>query len=915
MRIRVAGVALASSAMFSYSSDAAPPPPPSQIVFDSVEALPLKPLPYIVLAFAFVFIWVRHLYRLYRLYRRRAAAREAAPKGGPLRDDDWGVVDALRARGSALRARADSLLLGTVVLLFAGIYFVIWVIPQIEEPRDYLIKFKDGLQAWGAGEYWARTHNFEEPYPTGMSALKEGDQEIFVFENGPTLEALNGGRHWEESEVVTNASKGDPPNSAACDGFATFADDGNHGVCSVWGLRACVVGLANDGELIELLAEEGEPFRSFGYDTTEEVTAFEFHPGLEHGLIGTGDGAIHLTADGGKTWEGWTRQEVGLNDAEWVVGAVVGDEGPLLVVGSEGSARAPDDGEWKEPSGLGGLGRVIAVAFHPGLKHGLIGTGDGAIHLTADGGKTWEGRTRQEVGLSDAERVAGAVVGDEGPLLVVGNEGSVRAPDGGEWKEPRGVGGLGRLTALEFSPNLEHGLIGTADGVIHLTADGGKTWKRQTWREVGLNDGEWVVEAVVGDEGSRLVVGDEGSVRVSDGREWEEMSGFGEFLVTAFKFHADLKHGLIGTSDGAIHLTADGGKTWKSRTRQEVGLNEREWAVGAVVGDKGALLVVGDEGTIRTTSDGESRVWGTPCGDADGRKWEYVPSSTSVFAGLWSKTRVVATTADGGETWKNSETLTSEILTGPADTLLKVDEFLASDKQAWFRTSDGRVWTNKDGNWQEERFPWGEKAAAAIALDHEGEIVGVNSDGSLAIGEEPTVVGGEFGAEQSRIIAAAMLQSGGVVVLDDSGTLYLRPKPPIDGALSDLARDLPQGSLLAREIAVEREYLSMQLPVGERTLIEKLGIEWQFWVRRIAVSFAIVYLVQLLVRLHQYALRLAAFSDARADAVMLGSTFSYAKPSFDGLVAALAPDALDVKPPKWPIFASRTAPGGATTDR
>ena len=95
--------------------------------------------------------------------------------------------------------------------------------------------------------------------------------------------------------------------------------------------------------------------------------------------------------------------------------------------------------------------------------------------------------------------------------------------------------------------------------------------------------------------------------------------------------------------------------------------------------------------------------------------------------------------------------------------------------------------------------------------------------------------------------------------------------------------------------------------------MEKLGIER--YAMRIAVLFATMYIVQVLVRLHQYTLRLAAFWDSRADAVMLGSTFSDAKPSFDGLVAALAPDALDFKPPKWPIFASRTALGGATADR
>ena len=894
-RTRVAGIVYASSAILGCSSDSdeALPVQPSESVLDFVEALPLNPLAYTILAVAFVVIWGSHM------YRRRTGARHVHPRWTAARKD-LDVVDALRSRGSALRARADSLLLSAVVLLVAGTYFVIWVVPRIET-SDYLIKFEDRLQAWGAGEYWAQTHSFDGPHPTSMSVPKEqGDQEILDFGNGRTLRALNDGRHWREAKAATNAPNVDPPNDAACDGVSFFADDGNHGVCSSrWELRACLVAIADGGELIELPAEEGEPFSLL--DTRGEVTAFEFSPNLEHGLIGTSDGAIHLTADGGRTWESRKRQDMGLNEAEWVVGAVVGDTGPLLVVGDEGSVRVADGREWEEPSGLGESGPT-AFEFSPNLEHGLIGTRDGAIHLTADGGRTWERRTRQEVGLNEAEWVVGAVVGDTGPLLVVGDEGSVRVADGREWEEPSG---LGRPTAFEFSPNLEHGLIGTRDGAIHLTANGGRTWERRTRQEVGLNEAEWVVGAVVGDTGPLFVVGDEGSVRVADGREWEESSGLGESGATAFEFHPDLKHGLIGTRDGAIHLTANGGETWERRTRQEVGLNEAEWVVEAVVGDEGPLLVVGDEGTIRTR-DGKS--WVTPCDDAGGQWQQYIRGSAGAVAGLWGKTRVVTTTADGGKNWERSKTLT-----GPAEELLEVDEFLARGGRAGFRTSKGSVWTKKeDGNWEEEKV-LGDERAATIALGLGGEIVIVGNEGFLAIGEKTFGRSGEFDAEQSRIVAAAMLRGGNVVVLDDGGTLYLRRKPEKDDTLSAIYRSLPQESQLAGEIARERGD-SSRLPPEERTWIEKLGIDEQY-LMRIAVLFATIYIVLWLVRLHQYTLRLAAFWDSRADAVMLGSTFSEAKPSFDGLVAALAPDALDFKPPKWPIFASRTALGGATAGR
>ena len=66
---------------------------------------------------------------------------------------------------------------------------------------------------------------------------------------------------------------------------------------------------------------------------------------------------------------------------------------------------------------------------------------------------------------------------------------------------------------------------------------------------------------------------------------------------------------------------------------------------------------------------------------------------------------------------------------------------------------------------------------------------------------------------------------------------------------------------------------------------------------RIVTLFALFFIVHVLVRLHQYSLRLAAFWDARADAVLLAQSFDcHRAETFDDLVAALAPDAYDFKP-------------------
>ena len=71
-----------------------------------------------------------------------------------------------------------------------------------------------------------------------------------------------------------------------------------------------------------------------------------------------------------------------------------------------------------------------------------------------------------------------------------------------------------------------------------------------------------------------------------------------------------------------------------------------------------------------------------------------------------------------------------------------------------------------------------------------------------------------------------------------------------------------------------------------------------------AVTLAVLFfLVQLLVRLYQYSLRLASFWESRADAILLAESFADKKTErFDNLVSVLAPDAYDFKsPPKSPL--------------
>ena len=73
-------------------------------------------------------------------------------------------------------------------------------------------------------------------------------------------------------------------------------------------------------------------------------------------------------------------------------------------------------------------------------------------------------------------------------------------------------------------------------------------------------------------------------------------------------------------------------------------------------------------------------------------------------------------------------------------------------------------------------------------------------------------------------------------------------------------------------------------------------------VMRIVTLTVLFFLVQVLVRLYQYNLRLSAFWDSRGDAVYLAHSFAGKKSErFEDLVSALSPDEYDFKPAPKPI--------------
>ena len=205
-----------------------------------------------------------------------------------------------------------------------------------------------------------------------------------------------------------------------------------------------------------------------------------------------------------------------------------------------------------------------------------------------------------------------------------------------------------------------------------------------------------------------------------------------------------------------------------------------------------------------------------------------------------------------------------------------------------------------------------DEAAAAIGASRD-DIVVIGDKGSVFVGGDIHEGRGEF-PHHATIVAAQLDQQAVVIRVKEDGdtdesrfATYRREKfeASIVDDLRTLVRVLPQGSQLRADILVDRA--SSFQPDEHKSFMDEFGTDQTNWMR-IATIAATIYFVQLLVRLYQYSIRLAAFWDSRADATLLGQNFSdlESKPKFDELVAAIGPDSFDFKPPRFSYLSWRS---------
>jgi photosystem II stability/assembly factor-like uncharacterized protein len=350
------------------------------------------------------------------------------------------------------------------------------------------------------------------------------------------------------------------------------------------------------------------------------------------------------------------------------------------------------------PVGVPG-GNVRELAADPrDTKRLYLGTADGILYRSKDGGHTWE---RLDPGFPRRGCSLDEIVVDRRGVVTIGfwevhgrGGGVARSKDGGETFEfARGIEGQS-VRALAVAPSNPRIIVaGTLAGVF-LSQDSGKKWKRISpeghpdLRNFGslaidpLNPrviyaGTWHLSWKTQDEGATWTRMDQGMIDDSDvmtltlepgepetvyatactgiyrsrdaGSTWTKLLGipYSSRRTRAFALgHRNPNVLLAGTTQG-LWISGDGGQTWRRSTKKQV--------INAVVSQPDGTVLLGteEEGVLRSKDSGKTWVTSnTGFSERLVSKLLFDPRGERVFMAAWGTRGGVYAASNVGGPWK-----------------------------------------------------------------------------------------------------------------------------------------------------------------------------------------------------------------------------------------------------------------------
>ncbi len=440
------------------------------------------------------------------------------------------------------------------------------------------------------------------------------------------------------------------------------------------------------------------------------------------------------------------------------------------------------------------------------------------------------------------------------------------------------------ITSVSLSGDGMFGAIGNRRGETAVTSDGGRTWRLSASLRFERGRGEYLIATSLDLDGRHgAATGNAGTIFVTSdsGYTWNRIDSSDlpgrRHDVVAYIHDRGQEHGVVSGKKNMVFMTPDRGKTW--RAAEGAVLPEGDDISSSAFSDDGRVGVVGGyRGSVFSTSDA-GKTWRRPQG-VD------VKSNESIVNAAFGSDGQVG------------------ILAGDEGSLFVTN----NDAETWFRPEGVEFFENElvDSIFLPENTKERTTKPALVA-GNEGSVFATGDVTKNWISTEPNQRGTSF--------RRAFSKDGYVGMMDDRERIHILKSYPEFAELRhqslfemrdtvNRADRILLASTVGREIVsslnVSTEVLDAPSSSPDNDSFEHRYIS-NLTLMRIVTLTLLFFLVQLLVRTYRYNLRLAAFWDSRADAVLVSSTFSNRQTvAFDTLVAALAPDEYDFKPPSRP---------------
>ena len=554
-----------------------------------LKLIPVQMPTYVLLA---SFVGARlaaHRWLFSQLQNEFADKKNAEDDDRDLSGHDWWVAEDLRKRALALRLRADILLLGVLGLLFGGIYFVLFVLFEVEQSeiteirRDqFRARFSQIMQPLAEGRYWVKTDNRLGRQLFDLGKSRAEDTEVVMADHKTLFLTENGGQSWKRADVplgpgdiVTALAVSEDGGSIAAGspvGLVTVTTDGGQS----WNSVRPPLGPDQGAVTALAVSEDGQ---------TVAV-------GISEGAVRLSEGPVSVTMDGGQSWV---------------------------------SSRLPPG---KEPAA------VTALAVSEDGRTVAAGLSEGPVYVTMDGGQSWE---RAMLPLGRGDMVTALAVSEDGGRIVGGrSEFLASIAKEGEGTRARSSSILrppafrpdDEMRMLAVSRDTQTAVVAGSRSPAYVTTDAGLSWVS---RRLPLGAGEGVrLSAVSKDAQTAVIFGFRGPAfaTMDKGQTWRYMKlpesvdfrlpESGDFSFNMTAGGAEGQVGLLEMSS-SVFITTDAGDLWRSAALT-LGSDERVDQMVVSGDDSRTAVVKGSEGSVFITANG-GRDWRSTELAAEAGEW------------------------------------------------------------------------------------------------------------------------------------------------------------------------------------------------------------------------------------------------------------------------------------------------------